>query len=166
MRISWRAALVAVVAVVLSSGLTAHAADPTPDVAYPDDPALQQAYETGFYRGSEAGRVQGRDDGYDDGYRAGIAEGAAQARAEDDQDDLRDDVENQVEEGGADLGEQLLSPTPTPPPSTTTASSVSPPDHQSSGPGFPWWPVSFAVVATVWFVTRRRRFDTEESTRS
>lgn len=162
---SWsRRRSAALVAVFLIGVASPAAADPTPDVAYPDDPELQRAYESGFYRGADAGYRDGRDEGYEDGHRAGLSEGESKGRrealAEADEADLRDDVEQEVEEGGADLGTELTpSPSPSATPSPTTVSM--PDDDEDSGPGFPWWPVSFAAVASVWFVTRRRRPDPE-----
>ena len=135
-------------------------ADPTPDVAYPDQPQLQRAYESGFYRGATAGYGDGRDDGYDDGYEAGMSAGESKARddaaAEDDTEDLRDDVEGEVQEGGSDLGPQI---TPSPTATPTSTDFADDEVEQPAGQGFPWWPLSFAVAATAWFVTRRRRLD-------
>ncbi len=161
---SWSRRRSAVLVAAFLIGVAAPAAaDPTPDVAYPDDPELQRAYESGFYRGADAGYRDGRDEGYEDGHRAGLSEGESKGRsdalAEAEEDDLREEVEQEVEEGGSDLGTELT-PSPSATPSSTTVSM--PDDDKDSGPGFPWWPVSFAVVASVWFVTRRRRLDAED----
>lgn len=166
---TWTRRIAATVAIALMAVPAAASAEPTPDVAYPDDPQLQRAYESGFYRGSDAGYLDGRDEGYDDGYEAGLAQGAAQARAEAERDRLRDDVEKQIEEGGADLGSDLPTPTPTPTASPSSGGAspavTMPPDESDDRPGVPWWPLAFAVAATAWFVTRRRRADAADQER-
>lgn len=166
---------VAVVMVLAAGGAAHAAATPTPDVVYPDDPARQQAYEdgfsTGYFDGTDEGYGTGRDDGYRSGYaegldtgrQRGIEEGKRQAQ---DQADLRDDVsdtaeQEPVDEGGRDLGDQIT-PSPSATPDDGTASTATFEDDTDSGGGFPWWPLSFAVAATAWFVTRRRRLDAED----
>lgn len=126
-------------------------AEPSPGVVYPSDPELQRAYESGFGDGAVQGEDQGyrtgRTDGYDDGFAAGRSEGEQigrdEAVREADASDLRDEVEVEAE--------KTPEPTPTPTPAPTTFA-----EPEDDGPGVPWWPLSFAVVATVWFVTRRR----------
>jgi len=158
------AILVSLVAAFLLMFGGSASADPTPDVAYPDEPQLQRAYENGFYRGAADGYSDGRDDGYEDGYEAGKSAGEAAARDaardQEDAENLRDEVEGAVDEGGADLGPQITAPTPS---ATTETDYVDESVDESQGSGIPWWPLSFAVVASVWFVTRRRRLDAEDA---
>jgi len=157
-----RAAATTIVAAVLLAGVagSAHAADPpAPDVIYPDDQAKQQVYEdgytTGYFGGSDDGYTEGLDTGFDRGLQEGRLQGRADAENEA---DLREDVADEAEddpvvEGGEDLTPSTPAPTPTEP-----VTYAEPP--QQSG-GIPWWPLSFAVAATAWFVTRRRRLDAE-----
>lgn len=76
---------------------------------------------------------------------------------------MADEAEREpIDEGGADLGDEIQ-PSP-----DITASDVPPappavfddPPQQSGG--VPWWPLAFAIAATAWFVTRRRRLDVED----
>lgn len=147
-------------ATVLMVG-AAGAATPTPDVRYPDDPALQRAYEDGFYDGVSDGYGDGRDDGYEDGFQAGLSEGERLGRedalAEQDQGALRDDVAGEVEDENVDEGGRDIELTPTPTPADSTTTGVIPPEPESRSPGVPWWPFAIAGAVTVWFVLRRRR---------
>lgn len=152
------AASVAAVVVVLATVSGAVALEqPDPPVLFPDDPALQQAYEDGFGTGYSVGA----DDGFSNGRR--------EAR---EQSSLRDDVAGEArddpDEGGRDLGAEI-EPTPSPSPTETAdasgsaGSSAAPAviDRTGDDEGFdiPWWPIAFAVAATAWFVTRRSRPD-------
>jgi hypothetical protein len=128
---------------------------PEPPILFPDDPALQEAYEEGF--------TAGYDLGADDGF----ADGRSEAR---DQVDLRDEVADEAQatpteepvEGGRDLGDEI-DPAPSPSASTqdpgtgqASAPTVVDSRPDESGTDIPWWPIAFAVAATAWFVTRRR----------
>ncbi|MGB9013034.1 MAG: hypothetical protein WCB95_09295, partial [Aeromicrobium sp.] len=107
--------------------------------------------------------------GFRTGYSVGTDDGYINGQQEDrEQADLRDEVADEAEQepiddGGSDLGDELTpSPDPTPT-ETLPASSINDDQPPQQSGGVPWWPLSFAVAATAWFVTRRRRLDAEDA---